>query len=103
MKNNVIRGKVRGGEFTTEKEYQDLLDLLLEKDNIIGNEQNHLLLQNVSIINMGLEEIHVIINGGSKIPLDAEEVLSLGDITVASIVVVEENASIRFMGIERRE
>ena len=57
-------------------------------------------LTNLAIHNMGGDAIHVIINGGDQISILGNEVMTCGDIKVYSLVVVETNAHIRYMGIQ---
>lgn len=86
--------KVIGGKFTTNQANQDLM---LTADD--GIENNVLLLTNVSICNMGNNEINVIINGGTQIPIDVDEILTLEDLVVKSIVVVEKGSVVKFLGL----
>ena len=86
--------KVIGGKFTTKQANQDLMATVDD-----GIENNVLLLTNVSICNMGDNEINVIINGGNQIPIDANEILSLEDLVVGSIIVVEQGSTVRFLGL----
>ena len=86
--------KVIGGKFTTNKPNQDLMTIVDD-----GIENNVLLLTNVSICNMGDNEINVIINGGNQIPIDANEILSLEDLVVGSIIVVEQGSIVKFLGL----
>ena len=75
--------KVIGGKFITKQANQDLMTTVDD-----GIENNVLLLTNVSICNMGDNEINVIINGGTQIPIDANEILSLEDLVIGSIILV---------------
>lgn len=86
--------KVIGGKFITKMENEDLM---LTVDD--GIENNVLLLTNVSICNIGNNEINVIINGGTQIPIDVNEILSLEDLVVKSIVVVEKGSTVKFLGL----
>ena len=86
--------KVMGGKFTTKEENQEMLSSIDD-----GIEGNVLILTDVTICNLGVTEINVIINRGSKIPIDSEEILSLGDLTVKSLVVVEKGSIIKFLGL----
>ena len=86
--------KVIGGKFITNQANQDLMTTVDD-----GIENNVLLLTNVSICNMGDNEINVIINGGTQIPIDANEILSLEDLVVGSIIVVEKGSTVRFLGL----
>ena len=86
--------KVIGGKFTTKQTNQDLMATVDD-----GIENNVLLLTNVSICNMGDNEINVIINGGNQIPIDANEILSLEDLVVGSIIVVEQGSIVKFLGL----
>ena len=85
------RKRVRGGEVTTTSEYQDILGIKNGKNTILTN---------VTIINKSDERIHVIINSGDQLPLDPEESMSLGDISVDTIEVVEKRAVVRYIGVE---
>lgn len=83
--------KVRGGKVTTSIANQNILDV----------EQGlNRKLTNVSIVNLGLEEIRVIINDGDMIPIDSNETLNLGDLVIDSIIVVEKGTTVKFIGIE---
>ena len=86
--------KVIGGKFTTNKPNQDLMTTVDD-----GIENNVLLLTNVSICNMGDNEINVIINGGTRIPIDANEILSLEGLVVGSIIVDEQRSTVKFLGV----
>lgn len=86
--------KVIGGKFTTNQVNQDLMTTVDD-----GIKNNVLLLTNVSICNMGDNEINVIINGGTRIPIDANEILSLEDLVVGSIIVVEQGSTVKFLGL----
>ena len=86
--------KVIGGKFTTDKVNQDLITTVDD-----GIENSVLLLTNVSICNLGDNEINVIINGGTQIPIGANEILSLEDLVVGSIIVVEQGSTVRFLGL----
>ena len=86
--------KVIGGKFTTKQANQDLMTTVDD-----GIENNVLLLTNVSICNMGDNEINVIINGGTQIPIGANEILSLEDLVVGSIIVVEQGSTVKFLGL----
>ena len=83
--------KVRGGKVTTSIANQNILDV----------EQGlNRKLTNVSIVNLGLEEIRVIINDGDMIPIDSNETLNLGDLVIDTIIVVEKGATVKFIGVE---
>ena len=82
--------RVKGGEFTTVNEYENILD----------RDGKNNMLTNVTVVNMGLERIHVIINNGDELPLDSTETMTLGDLTIDSIVIVEKDATVRYMGVE---
>lgn len=84
--------KIRGQELATIGEMQELID---DK-----NERTVYFLTNLAIHNMGGDTIHVIINDGDKISILGNEVMTCGDIKVYSLVVVETNAHIRYMGIQ---
>lgn len=83
--------KVRGGKVTTERYRQDLIE-----DNISYTVD---VLTDVSIYNIGEEEINIIVNGGDEIPLDANEGLCFGDLRISSLIIVEQGSTIKFMGI----
>ena len=68
--------------------------MAVKKDKIRGRE-----LITTSIYEE-LIKIHVIVNGGDEISIYGNEILSCGDIKVYSIVVVEANSPIRYMGIQ---
>ena len=84
--------KIRGQEVTTAEIMQELID---DKEEKTVN-----YLTNLAIHNMGGDAIHVIINGGDEISILGNEVMTCGDIKVYSLVVVETNAHIRYMGIQ---
>lgn len=50
--------------------------------------------------NMGEGNIHIIINKGDEILVLPGETVKLGDIKVFSLVVVEKNSEVRYMGIK---
>ena len=83
--------RVRGGKITTSIANQNILDVEPNLNRKVTN---------VSIVNLGLEEIHVIINDGDMIPIDSNETLNLGDLVIDSIIVVEKGATVKFIGIE---
>ena len=83
--------KVRGGKVTTSRANQNILDIEQGLNRKV---------KNVSIVNLGLEEIHVIINDGDMIPIDSNETLNLGDLVIDSIIVVEKDATVKFIGVE---
>ena len=74
--------KVRGGKVTTTVANQNIID---------REEGINRILKNVSVVNLGLDEIHVIVNGGDMLALDSNETLNLGDLEVDTLVVVEKN------------
>ena len=84
--------KIRGQEVTTAEIMQELID---DKE-----EKTVYYLTNLAIHNMSGDTIHVIINGGDQISILGNEVMTCGDIKVYSLVVVETNAHIRYMGIQ---
>ena len=86
--------KVMGGKFTTERENQEIISCI--DDGVMGNQ---LVLTDVSICNLGDNEINVIINGGSKIPVDTDEILSLQDLDVRTVVIVEKGSTIKILGL----
>ena len=73
--------KVRGGKVTTTVANQNIID---REDGL------NRILKNVSVVNLGLNEIHVIVNGGDMLALDSNETLNLGDLEVDTLVVVEK-------------
>lgn len=83
--------RIRGGKVTTNIANQNILDVEPSLDIKVTN---------VSIVNLGLEEIHVIINDGDMLPIDANETLNLGDLVIDTIIVVEKGATIKFIGVE---
>ena len=83
--------KVRGGKVTTSRANQNILDVEPGLDIKVTN---------VSIVNLGLEEIHVIINDGDMLPIDSNETLNLGDLVIDTIIVVEKDATVKFIGVE---
>lgn len=83
--------KVRGGKVTTSIANQNILDIEPGLNRKVTN---------VSIVNLGLEEIHVIINDGDMIPIDSNETLNLGDLVIDTIIVVEKGATVKFIGVE---
>ena len=83
--------KVKGGEFVTKVANENVLD---------REEEKNIILTNVTIVNMSVDRIHVVINGGDKLPLDSGETMTLGDLAIDSIVVVESGSTVRYMGVE---
>ena len=83
--------KVRGKVVTTEKEYQEVLS--------DGNEGTIESITNVQVQNMGEGEINVIFNDGDKILMRTNETLSLGNVIIESIVVVESGSKVRYIGL----
>ena len=83
--------RIRGGKVTTNIANQNILDVEPSLDIKVTN---------VSIVNLGLEEIHVIINNGDMIPIDSNETLNLGDLVIDTIIVVEKGATVKFIGVE---
>ena len=83
--------KVRGGKVTTSIANQNILDIEPGLNRKVTN---------VSIVNLGLEEVHVIINDGDMIPIDSNETLNLGDLVIDTIIVVEKGATVKFIGVE---
>lgn len=83
--------KVRGGKVTT----------IVANQNIIDREDGlNRILKNVSVVNLGLDEIHVIVNGGDILTLDSNETLNLGDLEVDTVVVVEKGSTVKYIGVE---
>ena len=83
--------KVRGGKVTTTVANQNIID---------REEGLNRILKNVSVVNLGLNEIHVIVNGGDELTLDSNETLNLGDLEVDTLVVVEEDSTVKYIGDE---
>ena len=83
--------RIRGGKVTTNIANQNILDVEPSLDIKVTN---------VSIVNLGLEEIHVIINDGDMLPIDSNETLNLGNLVIDTIIVVEEGATVKFIGVE---
>ena len=83
--------RIRGGKVTTNIANQNILDVEPSLDIKVTN---------VSIVNLGLEEIHVIINDGDMIPIDSNETLNLGDLVIDTIIVVEKGSTVKFIGVE---
>lgn len=48
---------------------------------------------------MDAVDVHFIFNGGDEILVEVGEVLSLGDISIESIIVVESGVKVRYIGI----
>ena len=83
--------KVRGKVVTTERENQEILS--------DGNEGTIESITNVQVQNMGEGEINVVFNDGDKILIRANEALSLGNVVIESIVVVESGSKVRYIGL----
>ena len=83
--------RIRGGKVTTNIANQNILDVEPSLDIKVTN---------VSIVNLGLEEIHVVINDGDMIPIDSNETLNLGDLVIDTIIVVEKGVTVKFIGVE---
>ena len=83
--------KVRGGKVTTTVANQNIID---REDGL------NRILKNVSVVNLGLNEIHVIVNGGDMLALDSNETLNLGDLEVDTLVVVEKGSIVKYIGVE---
>ena len=83
--------KVRGKVVNTIKEYEEILS--------DGNPNTVEIIRNVSVQNMDAVGVHFIFNGGDEILVEAGEVLSLGDISIESIIVVENGVKVRYIGI----
>ena len=83
--------KVRGGKVTTTVANQNIID---------REEGINRILKNVSVVNLGLDEIHVIVNGGDMLALDSNETLNLGDLEVDTLVVVERDSIVKYIGVE---
>ena len=83
--------KVRGKVITTSTEREEILS-----DNNPNTVER---IYNVSVQNMDYADVHFIFNGGDEILVEAGEVLSLGDISIESIVVVENGVKVRYIGL----
>lgn len=83
--------KVRGKVVATAKEREEILS--------DGNPNTVESIVNVSVQNMDAVDVHFIFNGGDEILVEAGEVLSLGDIRIDSIVVVENGVKVRYIGL----
>ena len=83
--------KVRGGKVTTNVTNQNIID---------REEGINRILKNVSVVNLGLDEIHVIVDGGGMLALDSNETLNLGDLEVDTLVVVERDSIVKYIGVE---
>ena len=83
--------KVRGGKVTTQNEYENIID----RDKGINR-----ILTNVSVVNLDLDEIHVIINGGDEIPIESGETLNLGGLVIDKLVVKEKGVTVKYLGVE---
>ena len=83
--------KVRGGKVTTTVANQNIID---REDGL------NRILKNVSVVNLGSNEIHVIVNGGDMLALDSNETLNLGALEVDTLVVVEEGSIVKYIGVE---
>ena len=83
--------KVRGGIITTTVENQNIID---------RDESFNTILKYVSIVNLGLDKIHVIVNGGDVLPLDSNETLNLGNLAIDTLVVVERDSIVKYIGAE---
>ena len=83
--------RIRGGKVTTNIANQNILDVEQGLNRKVTN---------VSIVYLGLEEIHVIINDGDMLPIDSNETLNLGDLVIDTIIVVEKGSTVKFIGVE---
>ena len=83
--------KVRGKVITTSTEREEILS-----DNNVSTIER---IYNVSVQNMDAVDVHFIFNGGDEILVEVGEVLSLGDISIESIIVVESGVKVRYIGI----
>ena len=83
--------KVRGGKVNNNVTNQNIIvrDYKIKKKK-----------KNVSVVNLGLDEIHVIVNGGDMLALDSNETLNLGDLEVDTLVVVERDSTVKYIGVE---
>lgn len=83
--------KVRGGKVRTTEDNQNIIDVEPGLNRKLAN---------VSIVNLSLNEIHVVINNGDEIPIDVNETLNLGDLVIDSIVIVESGSLVKYLGVE---
>lgn len=83
--------KVRGKVITTSTEREEILS-----DNNVSTIER---IYNVSVQNMDAVDVHFIFNDGDEILVEVGEVLSLGDISIESIIVVESGVKVRYIGI----
>lgn len=88
-----MRNRVRGGK----------LEVVVGQDILAIEEENErqIIVQQVMIENIGDREIKVKINKGDSIPVEAGETLSLGDIPVSTIEVVEGTGMLRWIAVEK--
>lgn len=72
-----------------------------ENMELIGDNKKNTIdfVTNFVFQNMGEEDVHIIINEGDEILVLPNETVKLGDIKVFSLVVVEKNSEVRYMGI----
>lgn len=72
-----------------------------ENMELIGDDKKNTIdfVTNFVFQNMGEEDIHIIINKGDEILVLPNETVKLGDVKVFSLVVVEKNSEVRYMGI----
>lgn len=84
--------KIKGKVITTETNNQEIFD-----DNL---EQTVDFMTNVQINNMGTSDCNIIINEGDVLLLQANETLSLGEVTIYTIVVKEKGSKIRYIGVQ---
>ena len=84
--------KIAGKHVITSEENMELID---------DNKKSTIdFVTNFVFQNMGEENIHIIINKGDEILVLPNETVKLGDIKVFSLVVVEKNSEVRYMGIK---
>lgn len=77
---------IKGGKITTIEANQELIT---EGES----------LKKVTIINLTNREINVIVNLGNQIPMSAKESLSLGELKVVSIIIVEKDSTVKYIGV----
>jgi hypothetical protein len=77
---------IKGGRIITTVENQELIK---EGDS----------LKKVTIHNLSENEINVVINKGNKIPISPDESIRLGNLKVISIIIVEKNSTVRYIGV----
>lgn len=87
-----MMNKIKGKVITTEINNQEIFD--------DSSEQTIDFMTNVQINNMGSSDCNVVINDGDDLLIQANETLSLGEVTVYTIIVREKGSKIRYIGIQ---